>query len=192
METLHTTERRLTNPSERNIPPEGHDLKYGSLENGGRVCLFERIDVINSLSYERTFIEQILIKIRDNTGIGINASLSAEKACVFRLVCAGQARPDPWLQNSISLVNTSQISFCTEGDRPGGGLKDEPLHLPIDERSRAASCVSVSRVMTYLTSDSIAVLPTIAENASLPPPRKNTLRSASFPRLRSWPIHAVR
>ena len=50
------------------------------------------------------------------------------------------------------------------------------------------SCVSVSSVMTYFTFESTAVSPTTSENRSLPLPRSNEFRSASFPRLRSWPI----
>ena len=44
--------------------------------------------------------------------------------------------------------------------------------------------------MTYFTSDSAPVSPTTSEKRSRAPPRRNALRSASFPRLRSWPIHS--
>ena len=52
------------------------------------------------------------------------------------------------------------------------------------------SCVSVSKVMTYLTWDSVEILPTIVENRSACCPRSKALRSLSFPRLRSCPIQS--
>ena len=55
-----------------------------------------------------------------------------------------------------------------------------------------ANCVSVSRVMTYLTPTRLAVAPTTSEKRSpLSVPgaaRSSQFRSASLPRLRSRPI----
>jgi hypothetical protein len=52
-----------------------------------------------------------------------------------------------------------------------------------------ASCVSVSRVMTYLTPDRMAVSPTTSEKPIFPAAsgaaRSSAFRSASLPRLRS-------
>jgi hypothetical protein len=44
--------------------------------------LFEGIDVVNSLSHERAFVEQVLINVGDDTCVGIDAGLAAEKPCI--------------------------------------------------------------------------------------------------------------
>ncbi|MNP20572.1 hypothetical protein D3C76_1131480 [compost metagenome] len=65
-------------------------------------CLFEGVDCIDSLANERTALKQVLINIRDGTGIGVDTRIAAKQAGVGRACRAGQADPHAWLKDGVT------------------------------------------------------------------------------------------
>ncbi|MCY1400480.1 hypothetical protein D9M71_155700 [compost metagenome] len=71
--------------------------------------LFEGVNLIDTLADERAVLEQVLINIRDGTGIGVDAGIATEQAGVCRASRAGQADPDAWLKDRVAADNLSAV-----------------------------------------------------------------------------------
>src|SRR5688500_16844931 len=81
--------------------------------------LLKRIHIVDALTNERTLIEQILIDIRDNAGVGIDARLAPKKPCVAGPVGARQSYGDTRLQNTVPFRDYGVLPVSRIGVKPG-------------------------------------------------------------------------
>ena len=91
----------------------------------------EGVDIVNTLADEGTFGEQVLVHIRDRTGIGVDAGLGAAQARVARAVGAGQAGSHPRLQDAM-----------TGDDDTARGIELRPVQWVLHGRHELARAVA--------------------------------------------------
>ena len=141
----------------------------------------EGVDVVDPLADKGAFMEEVLVDIRDGARVRVDARhRSRTGAHTATGSCpAGSRQPAAegcrtrrqravWLRR-----RAARFSGCAMA----------PTSCRAASRG---SWVSVSRVITYFTFNSAAVLPTTREKPShASPPRRREFSSASFPRLRS-------
>ena len=82
--------------------------QHGVFRNPASQSGFERINVIDAFSRERTFAKQILVHVGNGKDIGVNAACGGEKALKERTVVTNrQRRRNAWLQHAIALHHSA-------------------------------------------------------------------------------------
>ena len=66
----------------------------------------ERINVIDPLTDEGTFVKEILVNVGNGACVRVDAWLTPEQVCVPRPVRARQAHGDAWLKDSVPIRDT--------------------------------------------------------------------------------------
>ena len=76
--------------------------------------VFEGVDVVDPLADERAFAEQVLVDVGHGAGVGVDAEITAEQACVARAVGAGQAQSDARLQDAVAADHPRRLGRAAQ------------------------------------------------------------------------------